>query len=155
DEPEPAGPAGLAVRDHLRPRHRPVLGEELQQVVLGGLPGEIADVDVRSHAGANGTVVRSAGTPGPRPASRTGTHPRNSPGTPPIPSLTLEWCIQYRHAPPGRKQFPAVGTRNPGEDNRRAGSVSDRRKLPPVAHAPGSLCLAEISPPPRGCRPRP
>src|SRR5262249_46403210 len=49
DEPEPARAARFSVRDHLRLGHRAVLSEQSQQVVGGGVPHEVADVNVLRH----------------------------------------------------------------------------------------------------------
>src|SRR5205814_2122712 len=49
DEAEAARAARLSVRDHLRLAHRPVLPEQSQQVVGGGVPHEVAAVNVLRH----------------------------------------------------------------------------------------------------------
>src|SRR5205814_665435 len=49
DEREPPRAAGLPVRDDLHLGHRPVLGERLPELVLGGRERHVADVQVLTH----------------------------------------------------------------------------------------------------------
>src|SRR5262245_28276314 len=50
NEAEAARAAGFAVGDDLCARHLTVLAEHFQQVVGGGRPGQVADIDVLSHS---------------------------------------------------------------------------------------------------------
>lgn len=49
DKPEPARPAGFAVRNDLCADYLPVLLKQLEQVVGRGIPREVADVNVLRH----------------------------------------------------------------------------------------------------------
>src|SRR5262245_27424087 len=49
DEPEAARPAGLAVGDHLDAGHLAELAEQLEQIVAGRIPHEVAHVDILRH----------------------------------------------------------------------------------------------------------
>src|SRR5262245_5044686 len=80
DEPEPARPPGLAIRDHADRLHVPLPLEDLAQLVLRGGEGKVPDVQLLAHlksssqAPSNGDANWLRSRAPVRPASRTPSH---------------------------------------------------------------------------------
>src|SRR5262245_25104231 len=80
DEPEAAGPAGLPVQDHLGPGHRPVLAEQLHQVVVRATPREVAHIDIHHRHTFSEAVGLRRPTPVPRHTGHAGRAPNQENG---------------------------------------------------------------------------
>src|SRR5207248_319069 len=80
EEAEAPRATGLTVGYDLGPRHLPVLLKHRVQVVRRRGPGQVTDIDVRSHARTELTVPRAGSSQAPSDRSSRYT-PKDSPGT--------------------------------------------------------------------------
>src|SRR5262249_32057036 len=88
---EAARTAGLAIGNHLRSRHIPVLLEQGQQVVGGGIPRKVADVDILRHLKTLPKVNPHNPGPAIRGTSRCNCQPCVNKGSRALPKTARKW----------------------------------------------------------------
>ncbi len=107
DESEPARPTGFPIRHHLGSCHCPVLLKHRVQVIRCGGPGQIANIDVRSHWREPNLSCRVPAASQARSTTRTGTYRRinQALNVPRLPTQE-QVLLLYKRYNRSRKTFP-------------------------------------------------